>query len=360
MEHNKKLNQSLVKSKIVYFIGAGFSKILDYPTMSDFVGKCLKVKGRTPSIVSAIEKVQETKDLETILSELDKMLSTKYSFVLEKYINVIDKGFSYKGPPTDEILKTDNTIVIPRIRFAINFIKERIFETYKPKKRLDYKKLDLFFSPIFNSIKSPTTKTSVPIFTTNYDHVIEEYFKSKIQDINIINGFDEENIFDSLILERTKLKKGINVFLSHLHGSIYFYKDKEFNQIKYIEISSYLQNKDYINWLIYPTADKTPIEEPFFNYYDYLSRCLDKAHYVLFIGYSFRDFETLIRIRSSLIYNKNLKLIIIDNNSDHLKEKFFNDDNRVESYHYHFNKIDDLKTLSNKLSTIFDLDNFPS
>lgn len=118
---------------------------------------------------------------------------------------------------------------------------------------------------------------------------------------------------------------------------------------KYSEISSYLEDDNYFNKIIYPTTDKTPKEEPFFTYYDYLSRCLDSAYYVIFIGYSFRDFESLVRVKSSLIYNTKLKLIIIDNHSDMLKKKIFNNDDRVLSYHCHFDKIEDLKKISNKL-----------
>jgi hypothetical protein len=360
MENSKKLNQKLIKSKFIYFIGAGFSKILGYPIMGEFVDKYLinDLPVRSQLIIEVIKKATGSKDLEIILSSLEKMIDTKYSFKLEEIVNLAEKYMkeaTYKI--RDPIYLTDKKIdkksnIINDLNRTVSLIKRKIFETYRPKKRVDYSILDYFFNPLINFNNTHLGKILIPIFTTNYDNVIEDYLKSKKQKITIINGFDKDRIFDKNELTVSKSKNNINVYIFHLHGSIYFYEDKNFNCIRLAEISSFQEDKNYINKIIYPTIDKAPKDEPYFSYYDYLSRCLDNTYYVIFIGYSFRDFESLVRVRSSLIYNKNLKIIIVDNHSDHLKEKIFNNDDRVLSFHCHFDRKEDLKALSDKLSEI--------
>ena len=360
MENNRKLNNKLIKSKIVYFIGAGFSKILNYPIMSEFVDKYL-IKGlpnRSKLIIEAIKNATGSSDLEIILSALEKMIDTKYSFRLEEVVDLADKimqeaTYNVSDPISLTKKKTEQkTKIIYDLNRTVSSIKRKIFQTYRPKSKVDYSTLDYFFNHIINFNNNNAGKILIPIFTTNYDNVIEGYFKSKKQEITIINGFNKDNIFDINELTVSKSKNNINIYIFHLHGSIYFYEDKNFNCIRHAEISSFQEDENYINKIIYPTTDKTPKDEPYFSYYDYLSRCLDNAHYIIFIGYSFRDFESLVRVKSSLIYNKKLKLIIIDNHSDMLKKKIFNNDDRVLSYHCHFNRPDDLRALSNKLSTI--------
>lgn len=141
-----------------------------------------------------------------------------------------------------------------------------------------------------------------------------------------------------------------------MHGSIYFYEDKELNCVKYSEISAYQQDKNYENRIIYPTKDKIPKDEPFFTYYDYLTRYLDNASYVVFIGYSFRDFESLVRIKSSLIYNKDLKVIIIDNAANELKSNIFSNDKRVYPLNYYLISNLFKKEIKIKLKEIINLE----
>lgn len=81
METNRNLNKGLIKSKIVYFLGTGFSKILDYPIMSEFVDKYLKdLPTRSGIIKNAFKVATGSSALEVILSVLEKMIDIKYSF----------------------------------------------------------------------------------------------------------------------------------------------------------------------------------------------------------------------------------------------------------------------------------------
>ncbi len=353
-----KPNLKILNPKIVIFLGAGFSNVVNYPTMGEFVkkhlGKSLDLETR--SIISAIKIAKETDDLEVVLSELDKMSDTKYCFNLELYLNSTKEVRSkqidsaYKDETKKNIILNYRKPVIYSIDRTIRLIKKRIFEVYRPKSGLDYTIYDAIFKPIFNINKIGNTKKfALSIFTTNYDNVIEDYFESNNQnDIDIVNGFGRNRKFNPKIFERYSIKDRNRVFIFHLHGSIYFFEDKDFKCIRFSEIPTYQEDANYKNQIIYPTKDKTPKDEPFLTYYNYLSRLLDVTEYVIFIGYSFRDYESLVRIQSSLNYNDKLRVIIVDNKAKELKKKYFNNIRKVYSLEYHL--------ISNNFTTNFSAD----
>ncbi len=235
MKNNKKFNE------IVYFIGAGFSKILGYPIMNEFVDKYLteNLPTRSELIVEVIKKVTVSTDLEVILSALEKMIDTKYSFKLKEIIDYAQANMGKNENSSDSISSTMKIVsqepnIINDLSETVSLIKKKIFQTYKPKRKSDYSKLDYFFAPIINFNGNHTGKISIPIFTTNYDNVIEDYFRSKKQEINIINGFNRNNIFDIKELEVSKFNNNIIISIFNLHGSYYFYEDQEVNSIKYL------------------------------------------------------------------------------------------------------------------------------
>ena len=54
--------------------------------------------------------------------------------------------------------------------------------------------------------------------------------------------------------------------------------------------------------------------------YDYLEQCLDKADSCLVIGYSFRDYDTLMRFKSAKLSNKHLKIAVLDPSAEAICE----------------------------------------
>jgi len=217
-------------------------------------------------------------------------------------------------------------------------IKKEIFKIYRPKKDIDYLvKYGSFFDTILNLVKIDKKTVFIPIFTTNYDVIIEKYFENlNNNNIGIFNFFNSKNEFNPNITQGKIFNKETIISIMHLHGSIFFYKDRIENKILNTQISSYLEDVRYENKIIYPLKDKTPIEEPFFTYYDYFSRCLDNAKYLIVVGYSFRDSESLNRIKSSLIFNKELKIIIVDLEADKIKENIFSNSEKIISLNYSF------------------------
>jgi hypothetical protein len=69
---------------------------------------------------------------------------------------------------------------------------------------------------------------------------------------------------------------------------------------------------NYKNVMIYPATNKVATKEPFFTAYDYLERCLDATKFCLVVGYSFRDYDTLMRFKSASLSNKRLRIAVLD------------------------------------------------
>jgi hypothetical protein len=67
--------------------------------------------------------------------------------------------------------------------------------------------------------------------------------------------------------------------------------------------------------MIYPATRKVAITEPFFTCYDYLGKCLSNAEFCLVVGYSFRDYDVLMRFRAAAISNEKLRIAILDPNA---------------------------------------------
>ena len=93
---------------------------------------------------------------------------------------------------------------------------------------------------------------------------------------------------------------------------------------------------DYQNMMIYPATRKVAIEDPYFTAYDYLEKCLSSTQICLVIGYSFRDYDTLMRFKSAALANKELVIAILDPKANELKETLQRHGLTVDAHPYIF------------------------
>jgi hypothetical protein len=106
-----------------------------------------------------------------------------------------------------------------------------------------------------------------------------------------------------------------SLILFKLHGSTNWVRDQ--SRIVKSPASVYgALDPDYENVMIYPATNKVATKEPYFTAYDYLERCLDAANFCLVIGYSFRDYDTLMRFKSASLSNKRLRIGVLDPNAE--------------------------------------------
>jgi len=212
-------------------------------------------------------------------------------------------------------------------------IEIKIFEHYG---NLDNSLVVKAYTPILDILSGSLNEDKIlPVFTTNYDRVIEDYGEAMHEEIELVDGFKviprsrklrwDRNIFDDFRAKKDKL----NIVLFKLHGSIYW--DESNEQVIYSVIPTHRGTEErFKNVLIYPAMNKIATRDPYFTGYDYFQRCLDNTDFAVFIGYSFRDYDTVTKIKSALNFNDKLILIVlapdakelVKNNFSNLKKRF--------------------------------------
>ena len=109
--------------------------------------------------------------------------------------------------------------------------------------------------------------------------------------------------------------------LFKLHGSTNWFRDNTTNPPRILksELQIHLpEDPNYENLLIYPAKRKILLADPYFTAYDYFQRTLERCKLCVVIGYSFRDYDALSRLRSAALLNKRLKLLLVDPNAEAL------------------------------------------
>ena len=145
-----------------------------------------------------------------------------------------------------------------------------------------------------------------PIFTTNYDPILEAYCKSRnflYASGELLNGrLDISSSNDKLY------SMNENAFhIYKLHGSINWYVGED-GQMHWVSAPvqpgtrTFLGDKVQREMLIYPTQQKYTFREPFYTMFHHLKRCLASQDYdrCYIVGYSFRDDDILGMFHDSL------------------------------------------------------------
>jgi len=350
-----KCNAKIINSGVQIFLGAGASKCLGKWLMNEFIDKLfLKLNEEEKNILDTIVEYKG-KDLEIVLQEINSLMDKRYLSDLKK-INEIMYLLDYSGELEKNKLHTimdlgqpnRNRFTPAKIAKSFNSLTEKckdikikienlIFEHYGEINRSLVVKL---YKPIFDFFKEQYGLFTIPIFSTNYDIVIEKL--SELKKYKIIDGFESQKTKKYTWKRKTfdKYKQEedyINIPLFKLHGSVTWYKKS--GEILYFEVPfSTKKTKNIRNVLIFPTQNKISIKDPFYTAYDYFHRCIDKSKLLIVIGYSFRDYDTLTKIKSSLAYNESLKIIIFDTKAEEYKKKLFNNNSKVIPINSIFNK----------------------
>lgn len=362
------INDKISKSGVFLFLGAGASRPFGGWLMSEFVANVmsqLHTKQELYDLLGALAHYADY-DLESILKELGDICNNRY-FADKSRINYINNfldsefereernkerektkagsvGGGYVGS-TKEISGFSKRYceLVEKCKELRTVIEIQIFEHYG---NLDNSLVVNTYKPILDALARSLNEDKIlPIFTTNYDRIIEDYRQSEHKKVSMTDGFREtipgsgEKIWDRAVFDNFQAEQGkLNIILFKLHGSIYWYERNR--QILYATIPIQRGPKERIkNVLIYPAMYKIATSDPFFTGYDYFQRCLDNAEFGIFIGYSFRDYDTVTKITSSLNFNSKLTLIILDPYAKKLIVDNFHDfENRFIPINYSFAK----------------------
>jgi hypothetical protein len=189
------------------------------------------------------------------------------------------------------------------------------------------------FTPIFDKLNKRMAELSKPllIFTTNYDPAVEIYSEECLPQYPLVDGFESDNRnrigpvwnrkhFDDFSLASNEPR----IVLFKLPGSARWYDlDGRPVQLPFVHFAS--SETPYQNLLIYPAKNKVALKDPFFTAYDYLQRVLDECRLLICIGYSFRDYDALSKLKSCSLYNQNLSVLIIDPQAEKLSKQLQDD-----------------------------------
>jgi len=302
----------IVGARKLLFLGAGASRPYGKLLMGEFIrsfrkklegGRGLpRVIPATPSpLLDAICAKQE--DLEFLIEELDALSSREY---LE------NQSFDPNPPGMGGGMRNwrwpDFQKLAADARALLASLKREVYLEYR--RIPDPTQTSILAKPI--SLLQTDSHPTV-IFTTNYDPAVEHFCSA--QGMHLTDGFRHDELAQEYVWNRAAFDElsGSSVgslVLFKLHGSANWHRDHG-RVIKGLPTYD-VGDPDYQNVMIYPATRKVATEDPFFTAYDYLEQCLDKADSCLVIGYSFRDYDTLMRFKSAKLSNKHLRIAVLD------------------------------------------------
>lgn len=297
----------IIGTRGLVFLGAGASQPLGKLMMAEFIDDCKKAGPPWGNLFESI--VAKQKDLEYLLEQLDALASMKYLHDFD-YSSINPPGRSLGIVPVSPVMPKFPPRPLPdAARDLLNWTKRRVFEHYGTLILDDTARKSL--SKLFDLTNARDSHTVV--FTTNYDPAVEEF--CRLEKRHLLDGFvrdtwGREDYWDRSGYDTPELAKPGAVVLFKLHGSTTWVAQGG-RVVKARPI--YADDKALAkNVLIYPATKKVAIDDPYFTAYDYLEKCLTSAKFCVFVGYSFRDYDMLMRLRAAQAWSPHLKVIVLD------------------------------------------------
>ncbi|MBT9165140.1 MAG: hypothetical protein DDT23_01155 [candidate division WS2 bacterium] len=297
---------TITRSKIVILTGAGVSKPLGFETLDGLFELVEKtVSGEELRLLTELEQYIERASFE--LPDLEVVLE-----ILEKFVGTKDLS---------EILGKPGSALVSEVNVGLKLretILEFLLEHFEFSRRKTDEIRDLY-EPFFYVISSYTGSNVIPIFTTNYDRVIEQLHDGRQLKVNY--GFRHDPPSAATIWDPSEFNnftpsgsKVTDLILFKLHGSIKWYKEKNTDRVECIdrklakvELSEHLENA-----VLYPTQTKSVTEDPYLTCYDYFEECLRNAELLIVIGHSFGDDYLNHVIKKAFSVNQQLEIVVFN------------------------------------------------
>lgn len=269
------LQQILISDtkRIGFLFGAGTSTAVKENGEKDSV--IPSVKEMTKRIIDSISERKYKEALEIIKKELEE---SKIDFYIEYILsNITQKEQVIGNEKLCGLTKED----FEKLRRKI---EKEIIKLVSVHKKKDSFISNLLHCDFAQWIAQASRKSSIEIFTTNYDYLLElglEYY-----DVPYFDGFvgNFEPFFNSSSVEDLKFLPQYTK-LWKLHGSLGWYLDKRSNKI----IRRYQDDSTII---VFPSLLKydNSKKQPYVSFMDRLTQFIKEDDGVLFIcGYSFND-----------------------------------------------------------------------
>lgn len=173
------------------------------------------------------------------------------------------------------------------------------------------------------------------IFTTNYDQVLEAYWKSR--GFNYECGQKQNEILDISHKNAELFSSPGYPKILKLHGSINWYVDQYQNMRWMTEVAesgkqTLMGDEVAEELLIYPVHEKYTFREPFYAMFHHLKEYLLHANRCYVVGYSFRDEDILGIFHDAMQLNRKLVLVLVDPKAQGIaRDKFHQFGGRVNA-----------------------------
>jgi hypothetical protein len=308
-----------LKKRIVLFLGAGASAAFDYPTTKQFVDRLkVEIAESDKSSTRAEDKllidiltIPHVKDVEHVL-EILQSLQVFEKHPLKEFIEKFK--ISIAMPSISNNLEDLLTVA----KILDEKIKSYVYQQYQFSPETIYR-ITSVYKPLFDKIMVHRGDNEIPVFTTNYDRVVEKFCQKN--NCICIDGFRDIKTeeFEWYPDEFQRTEKGATIKLFKLHGSLNWRRRNDGLPVKIGAEERVRDSKQFKeNILIYPAEKSKPEVEPFKTLHEKFEEYYKDCEVCVFIGFSFRD-EYLNSIISRDLEKKKI-IIVSPNASDHRKQ----------------------------------------
>jgi len=307
---------------MMIFLGAGASKIVGIKTLQEMSKDLIKIMEKkgyrdiVGKITHSLKRFGMTTDFEAIYTIVEGLTNPKHAV-------------KTNGPFTAYVCKNLKEVMPKQnLEDLMQVFKTFLLEECKLK-RGSHKRIESVYDSLFHIIansgaierryivgvedgKEPSVNVGYTIVTTNYDMVVESYYRIKRQ--QYADGFRpiEGDPFIKQ-MDLTTYSMARQRWLIKLHGSIWQYKYKN-NIFKTIEDpkTSSIPVKIEEEMLIYPTGEKPILRYPYYDFYNVFK--MQRWQKLIVIGYSFRDDPVNAAIIENLEKTQDSILVLVNPN----------------------------------------------
>ena len=316
-EKGSKPSKEPSKTKIALFLGAGASSIYGYPTTQRFIEELKDKLGKTVegNLLNDLLKVPHIKDVEHVIELLESMqVFTKHP--LKEFVSTfpMTQSFGHTGFNVNDELRI--------IENLMDRIRDDVYRQYEFLPSTIEQITEAYF-PLFEMIFEWRNDIEVPVFTTNYDCVVEEFCHSN--EITCIDGFKLNTVSNDFEWNPAEFKKKPSkrktlVKLYKLHGSLNWRMRSDSTIVRIGAEERTRGSRRYKqNLLIYPAEKMKPDIEPFGKLHELFTDEFINSDLAIFIGFSFRDQYLNDVIKHS---SGKTKVIIVSPHASKAKEQF--------------------------------------
>ena len=299
----QQLSPDICGSKVVLFLGAGASAALGLKLMGSFMDLLEETMGDI-ALRGVLGKMcaERGKDLEVLFETIEKYeMQAEWCRSEPNWRRVADtQEFGSLMGDARQIKKLASDLLVVHYGAVDRGAAAPLY--------LDFLAL----------LVHSNTPRHLPIFTTNYDIVIEDFVDGARGLFHLVDGFttgsrrtwSPDTTFG---IYRAEPSGENALLLFKLHGSCAWRLDRQTNlYTKESSSEPVSQGSRYENALVWPALTKTVREGPYETNYAYLRGCLQVAELCVVIGFSFRDEVIKSYFVHAMAANPSLQLAVID------------------------------------------------